>query len=146
MLELTERLANAGFRRLVQACSPITDARVADRLAQFEIEIAGLRGLCRDLVLSHDTGGGVGAADASVVKLFYSELLQRMTDFGAEIGGLAAHTTLVKPASSGWESGGAWVLDFIGSWEWTIPGGASEIQRTIIAERGLGLPREPSSV
>ncbi len=44
--------------------------------------------------------------------------------------------------SSGWESG-AWVLDFIGSWEWTIPGGASEIQRTIIGERGLGLPREP---
>ena len=36
-----------------------------------------------------------------------------------------------------------WVLDFIGSWEWTIPGGASEIQRTIIGERGLGLPREP---
>ncbi len=30
------------------------------------------------------------------------------------------------------------MLDFIGSWEWTIPGGSSEIQRTIIAERGLG--------
>jgi hypothetical protein len=45
--------------------------------------------------------------------------------------------------SSGWESG-SWMLDFIGSWEWTIPGGSSEIQRTIIAERGLGLPREPS--
>ncbi|APE14702.1 acyl-CoA dehydrogenase family protein [Mycolicibacterium pallens] len=142
MLELAERLGNAGFRWLVQACQPVDDALVADRLAQFEIEIAGLRGLCRDLVLSHDTGG-VGAADASVVKLFYSELLQRMTDFGAEIGGLAAHTTLTKPASSGWESG-SWMLDFIGSWEWTIPGGASEIQRTIIAERGLGLPREPS--
>jgi alkylation response protein AidB-like acyl-CoA dehydrogenase len=142
MLELAERLGNAGFRWLVQACRPIEDARVADRLAQFEIEIAGLRGLCRDLVQRHDTGG-VGAADASVVKLYYSELLQRMTDFGAEAGGLAAHTTLTKPASSGWESG-SWMLDFIGSWEWTIPGGASEIQRTIIAERGLGLPREPS--
>lgn len=143
MLELAERLGNAGFRWLVQACRPIQDALVADRLAQFEIEIAGLRGLCRDLVQRHDTGG-VGAADASVVKLYYSELLQRMTDFGVEVGGLAAHTALTKPASSGWESG-AWMLDFIGSWEWTIPGGASEIQRTIIAERGLGLPREPSS-
>ena len=49
---------------------------------------------------------------------------------------------LRKPLSSGWESG-AWVLDFVGSWEWTIPGGSSEIQRTIIGERGLGLPREP---
>ena len=79
-----------------------------------------------------------------MVKLYYSELLQRMTDFGAEIGGLAAQTQLSKPASSGWESG-SWMLDFIGSWEWTIPGGTSEIQRTIIAERGLGLPREPST-
>jgi hypothetical protein len=67
-----------------------------------------------------------------------------MMDFGAEIAGLAAHTVLQKPMSSGWESG-AWVLDFIGSWEWTIPGGSSEIQRTIIGERGLGLPREPAA-
>ena len=32
-------------------------------------------------------GGTAGPADASIVKLYYSELLQRMTDFGAEIGG-----------------------------------------------------------
>ena len=94
--------------------------------------------MCRAVVEGHDTGAG-GPADPSIVKLFYSELLQRMTDFATEIGGLAAHTVLTKPMSSGWESG-AWMLDFIGSWEWTIPGGASEIQRTIIGERGLGLP------
>ena len=117
----------------------MADTLVADRLAQFEIEITGLRGMCRDLVEQH-TGA---PADASIVKLFYSELLQRMTEFGAQISGLAGHTVLAKPISSGWESG-AWVLDFIGSWEWTIPGGASEIQRTIIGERGLGLPREPA--
>ncbi|MFA5711216.1 acyl-CoA dehydrogenase family protein [Mycolicibacterium sp.] len=142
MLELAERLGNAGFRWLVEACHDNPDSRVQDQVSAFEIEIAGLRGMCRELV-ERSEAGTAGAADASIVKLFYSELLQRMTDFGVQIGGVRAHTVLTKPTSSGWESG-AWVLDFIGSWEWTIPGGASEIQRNIIAERGLGMPREPS--
>jgi alkylation response protein AidB-like acyl-CoA dehydrogenase len=143
MLELAERLGNAGFRWLLQSC-PVDDPVVADRLAQFETDITGLRGLCRKVV--EDNHRGTAApADASIVKLFYSELLQRMTDCGAEMAGMRAHTELAKPMSSGWESG-CWMLDFIGSWEWTIPGGASEIQRTIIGERGLGLPREPSAV
>ncbi|NUP25121.1 MAG: acyl-CoA dehydrogenase [Nocardia sp.] len=150
MLELAERLGNAGFGWLVRECRkpdafgrrPVDDGDTADRLARFEIELAGLRALCRDLVERHDAGTA-GPADASVVKLYYSELLQRMTDFGAEICGLPGQTVLRKPMSGGWESG-AWVLDFVGSWEWTVPGGSSEIQRTIIGERGLGLPREPA--
>ena len=142
MLELAERLGNAGFRWLVQiAAAHRRPGRRRPAGAVRDRDHRAARAVPRPR--RGREAGAAGPADASIVKLYYSELLQRMTDFGAEVGGLAAHTVLPKPMSSGWESG-AWVLDFIGSWEWTIPGGSSEIQRTIIGERGLGLPREPA--
>jgi hypothetical protein len=43
----------------------------------------------------------------------------------------------------GFETGN-WSFDYMNSFQWTIAGGTNEIQRNIIAERVLGMPREKS--
>ena len=40
---------------------------------------------------------------------------------------------------------GNWMADFMNSYAWTIAGGSDEVQRNIIAERMLDMPREPKS-
>ena len=149
IVELGERLA-VGFEWLVElaASSRLSTGEVAlnasdvrEQLATLATELRVLRRFGRRLVENIEVREAPGP-EASVMKLFYSELLQRVMRLGVQIGGLEVHRTLEKPMSAGWESG-AWMLDFIGSFEWTIPGGTSEIQRTIIGERMLGLPRDP---
>ena len=102
MLELAERLGNAGFGWLVEACErpgrdgtrPIDDPVVPGPAGRrSRPRSPGSASLCRDLVDRVEAGDD-GPADASIVKLYYSELLQRMTDFGAEVVGLAGHTVL----------------------------------------------------
>jgi alkylation response protein AidB-like acyl-CoA dehydrogenase len=74
----------------------------------------------------------------------FSELLREMTDLGT---GLSAESSLVSPHHAhprSWVSG-HWMSDFVRSWAWTIAGGTNEIQRNIISERTLHLPREPQA-
>ncbi|GLZ06176.1 acyl-CoA dehydrogenase [Actinomadura sp. NBRC 104412] len=150
MVELAERLA-VGFGRLVDLArrttgpdgSPMADdSAVRDHLARLATQVRALRLLVARAVAEAESDVPAAGALASVIKLYYSELLQRVTGYGVEIAGPAGQRAARRPMSAGWESG-AWLLDFIGSWEWTIPGGTSEIQRSIIGERALGLPREP---
>jgi hypothetical protein len=57
---------------------------------------------------------------------------------------LAGVEAMVDPGQahfSGYVSGD-WTLDWLTSWGWTIAGGTNEVQRNIISERLLGLPRE----
>jgi alkylation response protein AidB-like acyl-CoA dehydrogenase len=74
---------------------------------------------------------GVPGPEGSIMKLFYSELNQRMQETAVDLLGPAG---LV-------ENGGRWLYGFLRSRANTIEAGTSEVLRNILAERVLGLPR-----
>ncbi len=80
---------------------------------------------------------------ASLVKLTYSRVLREFTLLGTRLGGFDEQ--LRKPITFGDLTTGNWMADFMNSYAWTIAGGSDEVQRNIIAERMLDMPREPKS-
>jgi alkylation response protein AidB-like acyl-CoA dehydrogenase len=77
------------------------------------------------------------APEHSYLKLATSELGKSLYELGTELLGPDG---VVVDAERG-EEGGRWVRGFFLSFANTIAGGSSEIQRNIIAQRILGLPR-----
>ena len=82
--------------------------------------------------------GQVPNKEASMSKVFGSETFQRVTSAGLEILGLYG---LLRNGDSWAPLGGRVPEDWMYSFSGTIAAGTSEVQRNIIASRGLGLPR-----
>lgn len=78
------------------------------------------------------TGKGIGS-EASIVKLFWSELHQRITTFALEVLG--------EDFAAGAPGVERFRYLYLQARAETLYAGTSEIQRSIIAERMLGLPR-----
>ncbi|MDT3441958.1 MULTISPECIES: acyl-CoA dehydrogenase family protein [unclassified Pseudofrankia] len=130
-----------------KAGDPVVRQRLADAVARVEVmRHLGYR------ILTGLARGGELAATASVAKLYWSEYHQRVTDLAEDILGLRGQVLQGRPplrayraddpgvpSSSTASWAGAWMAARSG----TIYAGASEIQRNIIAETILGLPREP---
>jgi alkylation response protein AidB-like acyl-CoA dehydrogenase len=74
---------------------------------------------------------GVPGPEGSIMKLFYSELNQRMQETAIDVLGPGGQV----------EDGGRWQYGFLRSRANTIEAGTSEVLRNILAERVLGLPR-----
>jgi len=77
--------------------------------------------------------------EASVIKVFATELAQRIANCGVNLQGAGGG---LMPGSARAALGGMLADDHLSNVSPTIYSGSSEIQRNIIATRGLGLPRD----
>ena len=113
-------------------------AKLRVELAERAIEAQTARLLCYQ-VISLQKRGIIPNKEASVAKLFTSELDQRMTGTGMRLLGLFGQ--LADPHDGRAPLSGRMPRGYMASTTATIGGGTSEIQRNIIATRGLGMPR-----
>jgi alkylation response protein AidB-like acyl-CoA dehydrogenase len=84
------------------------------------------------------SGGRIGA-EASLNKIFWSELDLRMHELALEILGWRAE---LLPRAEAAQGVGDWLDGYIFALSGPIYAGTNEIQRNVIAERILGLPRK----
>ena len=113
------------------------DPLVRQRLAQAVIESTAMR-YTAYRNLTRILRGGVPGPEGSIEKLFWSEMYQRMLETAMAVVG--PYGELWKRAARA-PADGAWPFLWLYSRGRTIAAGTSEIQRNIIAERVLGLPR-----
>jgi alkylation response protein AidB-like acyl-CoA dehydrogenase len=89
--------------------------------------------------LAQVASGRQPGPEASVAKLFWSEYHKKLGEIAVAIEGSDA---LLRPDGEGYPTG-RWQNVFLSSRAGTIYSGTSEIQRNIISERALNLPKEP---
>ena len=135
----------------------IADPSIRQRLAMFYtkvriMKINGLRSLSATLNNTRDPGvAALGATN----KMFWSEMHQAAMELALDIYGPSSMLIDTGPESTSWPATGRdnrregypvspMMSAFFFSRSETIWGGTSQIQRNIVGERVLGLPKEPS--
>lgn len=108
--------------------TPIGSA-LMQRIAEARAEALALRALTYDTLFRK----AESVFEASVVRLYFAELAQRIHAIAMDAHGAGEmDRDLAAP----------WVEEYLESFSETIAGGTAEIQRNIIGERILGLPRQ----
>jgi alkylation response protein AidB-like acyl-CoA dehydrogenase len=107
------------------------DAGLRRDVGGLAAEVTGLWALVRKNV-SEASAGIVPVQGASVFKLRFTESRQRIADLAGHVLGRAG-LAITDPI----------VEDRVNTLSFTIAAGTSQIQKNILAERALGLPKEP---
>jgi len=129
MVRLVQERARKGL------CTPSRYRTLRHELADRMVE-ANVGKMLSFRVVSMQAKGLIPNYEASLVKTYVSELNQRI--FNTGVNALGLHGILGGDKAP---EGGRYPRGYMESVGSTIAGGTSEIQRNIIATRGLGLPR-----
>jgi alkylation response protein AidB-like acyl-CoA dehydrogenase len=149
------------YRLMVEAArdnGSIDDPTIRQRLMEYYtriqiLRINGLRNLTTAITGRKDLGT---IALAATNKMFWSEMHQTAMELALDIRGADSMLIDTGPASGSWPGSGrdqrrdgypvsAMMSAFFFSRSETIWGGTSQIQRNIVGERVLGLPKEPKA-
>ncbi len=128
--QVLERLIGLARERRLSA-DPIWRQRLSDLAIRAQIiKASGLRAMTDDLK------GRMNPHLSAGMKLLSTELGQRCSEAGIDL--LGADATLWDDDAP---AAGKWAYQFLYDRSLTIAGGTSEVQRNIVAQRVLGLPR-----
>ena len=133
---ITMRSQLLGIFRIARRLGHGDSTTLRRRIGRLAAEVEALWRLTQ-LCVSEAQATGVPALTGSAVKLRYSDLYQEIGEFGMHVlgrAGLAREDVDELPTED-------MLHDYMWSLQFTISGGTSQIQRNIIAERILGLPR-----
>ncbi len=148
------------FKLLVEQASAngaLGDPLIRQRLAKYYtnvqiLRINGLRSLSATLAGKKDPGA---AALGATNKMFWSEMHQQAMELALDVFGAGSLLVDAGPETHSWPGAvrdkrrpgypvSPMISAFFFSRSETIWGGTSQIQRNIVGERVLGLPKEPS--
>ena len=129
-MELLRRLAEVARKTPRGEGTAWDDAGVRRDLGHIAADLDALWALTRRNVTQAEKGGGVPGLGGSVFKLYYTEVRHRLGDLAMKILGRNA-ASVDDEHVRGW----------IHAMSMTIAAGTSQIQRNIVAERMLGMPK-----
>ena len=143
LLELSERLRGGLWRLATSIQRKIRqdDPGIQRDFGRLSTKVEACCALA-DQFLQRRIAGQEQAGDASIIKLFYARVLREYVSLGVRVNGLDGQYRAPMTYGGGQDTGN-WMVDFMNSYNWSIAGGSDEIQRNIISERLLGMPREP---
>jgi alkylation response protein AidB-like acyl-CoA dehydrogenase len=134
-----------GFRReldaliaLAQQNGALADPVLRDKLVRAHVDLEVMR--AHALRTLHSVTSGTSGTEASVAKLLWSHWHRNLGELAMQVRGAAS---MLEQGTDDPETAlDEWQRLFLFTRADTIYGGSDEIQRNIIAERTLGLPRE----